>query len=322
MASPSPIADLTYRGYDGPLAPPRDRWWVIAKMGTRLAFKKRWFWYFTLLSAWYSMLMIVIIFFMERVTEVSGNAEQLTRFMQGIYWPDQFLIGFSFGQMLWFAVALLIGAGSIANDNRTNALLVYLSKPCTKVDYLIGKWAGVFFPLCISIGLPLIFFYLYGALSFRGYGFLSEDPWLIVKLLILIPLAAAFYASLAVGISSMFNQGRMAGAAFAGLYFLTSFVTVLVQGLYQMSSGRFREEGLASSVPLLEKLFYASVDGLEIGMAKAVLGTDGSLPFGIANRTPIVPAPSLVGILLVVAAVAAGALAIAWRRIRAVEVVG
>jgi len=291
-------------------------------MGTRLAFKKRWFWYFTLLSAWYSMLMIVIIFFLERVSEVSGNTEQLTRFMEAIDWPDQFLIAFSFGQMLWFATTLLVGAGSIANDNRTNALLVYLSKPCTKLDYLIGKWAGVFIPLCVAIGLPMIVFYLYGLLSFRGYGFLSEDPWLIVKLLILIPIGAAVYASLAVGISSMFNQGRMAGAAFAGLYFLTSFLTVLVQGLYQMSNHRFRGDEVSSSAPLLEKLFYASVDGLEIGIAKAVLGTDGSLPFGVAARAPMVPAPSLVGILLIAAVICVAFLAIAWRRIRAVEVVG
>ena len=46
-------------------------------------------------------------------------------------------------QLFLLFIALLAGAGSIANDNRANALLVYLSKPCRKVDYLFGKWAGL-----------------------------------------------------------------------------------------------------------------------------------------------------------------------------------
>jgi len=41
-------------------------------------------------------------------------------------------------------IALVVGAGAIAADNRSNALMVYLSKPITKGDYLLGKWMGIF----------------------------------------------------------------------------------------------------------------------------------------------------------------------------------
>ena len=30
----NPISDLTYRGYNGPLDPPRRRWWVIGRVST------------------------------------------------------------------------------------------------------------------------------------------------------------------------------------------------------------------------------------------------------------------------------------------------
>ena len=39
--SSSPIADLSYRHYDGPLNAPVARWWSIAKMTIQVAIKKK-----------------------------------------------------------------------------------------------------------------------------------------------------------------------------------------------------------------------------------------------------------------------------------------
>ena len=62
MANASPIADLSYRNYDGPLDSPEFRWWVIAKMGIRRAIKNRWYWVVMLLSGGYYAVMITILF--------------------------------------------------------------------------------------------------------------------------------------------------------------------------------------------------------------------------------------------------------------------
>ncbi len=313
----SPIADLTYRGYDGPLESPRHRWWVISRVSVRQAIKKKGFWIAMVFSGWYYIALIAIIFFLE---QFAGNAPpgpaNPTSFIKGIVWKDQFLHGFSFAQLMLLIVALMLGSGSIANDNRANALLVYLSKPCTKLDYLIGKWVGVFLPLLAVVGIPTIVFYLYGALSYRTYGFLSSDPWLLPKMLVILPFSAAFYASIIVGISSLFNQGRLAGAACAGTYFLSNFMTILMTVALQLPP-----EG--ESAPKIVGTFsYLSMDGLVIGLAKAILGTDGGNPFNAPGRGPHVNAPSLFLMLILIVGISSAALGIAWRRIRAVEVIG
>ncbi|HEY3779791.1 MAG TPA: ABC transporter permease subunit, partial [Fimbriimonadaceae bacterium] len=223
MPSPaSPIADLTYRNYDGPLAPPVYRWWPIAKMSMRMAVKKRAFWVLGVLSGWWFLILSAIFYFAE-VT--SPNAEAEKKFFQTVVWKDQFLDGFARSQIFLLLLALLIGVGAIANDNRANALLVYLSKPTTKLDYLIGKWLGIFIPMMCVVAAPTLLFFAYCALSYRQYGILSDDPWLIVKLLALCPVAAFFHASVSLGISSLFDQGRTAGAIYAGLYFMTFIFT-------------------------------------------------------------------------------------------------
>jgi ABC-2 type transport system permease protein len=321
----SPIADLSYRGYDGPLASPRMRWWVIARVSMRIAMRRKSYWVWMAGAAWYFLMMIIIVFFVEQAAAAAGNAQQSERFLRGLIWKDQFLHGFSFGQLIFLILTLTLGAGAIANDNRSNALLVYLSKPCTKFDYLFGKWMGIFMPLGLAMLAPSLFFYLWGALSYRQYGFFA-DPWLIGKLVALISIAAALHASLILGVSSLFNQGRLAGATYAGIYFMTNFFTQLVVVTWNLATmPRGRGRGLDvdfQASDLLASAYYFSIDGLQIGLAKAILGTNGGPYFGIDNRIRPVPAPSLESCLLIVAAISLAMIFLAWRRVRAVEIIG
>ncbi len=329
--SKSPIADLSYRHYDGPLDSPQLRWWAIAKSTMRIAFKKKSMWVFMALSAWYYLAMIFVLFFIDQVVSqrsTPGQPNPMSTFFAQIVWKDQFMHGLSYGQINYLAIILILGAGSIANDNRANALLVYLSKPMTKLDYLMGKWVGIFLPVLLAMSIPSLIFYFYGAMSYREQGFLSQDPWLIVKLLTIYPLCAAFHASMIVGFSSLFSQGRLAGAAYAGFYFLSNFFTHLMGltfiAMSGSSLGRAQnfKPATGGTADLVQSLSYLSIDGLNIGLTKGILNTKGSVPFGIPAKGIFINAPNPWVILGIMGLLSALSLTIAWSRIRAVEVVG
>ncbi len=323
MANASPIADLSYRGYEGELMPARNRWWVIARMGIRLAFKRKAYWVVTALSGWYYLVMMAILFFFDQAAQSSPRAAPgFEAFLTRIVWKDQLMHGFSFSQLLCFVVAMMLGAGAIANDNRANALLVYLSKPCDKKDYLIGKWVGLFLPILIMMAIPPLVFYLYGAFSYRSYGFLSNDPWMGLRFLLVLPIAAGVHASLILGVSSLFNHGRMAGATYAGIYFLTNFFTQLMSGVWMaMQMAPKNDQPPSALAQNVDSLYYFSIDGALIGVCKAILGTDGSPVFATPSPLKSVPAPGLLPFLAGLVVLSAFALWVAWRRIQAVEVV-
>jgi ABC-2 type transport system permease protein len=235
----SAIADLSYRNYDGPISGPGGRWIIIARTMILKALRLRSLWVFTILSGWYYVVMVVVLFFLQQfggTSEQGGAAFQA--FVDRLVWKDQFVHGFGFSQHLLLVVTLLVGAGTIANDNRANSLLVYLSKPCRKIDYLIGKWLGVFVPILIVITIPTLVFYFYGLLSFRDQGFFSSDRWLLAKVLCLLPLAAAIHASFILAISSMFKQGTVAGAVYAGIYFMGYFFSLLMKVIWFKFDGK------------------------------------------------------------------------------------
>lgn len=311
-----PIADLSYRGYDGPLESPRMRWWVIARQGIKLAIKRKGLWMVMIGSAWYYLVMLVVLFFVQQVLSSNPMGEApVMAFMKRLVWKDQFLHGFSYAQLPLLAVTIMLGSGAIANDNRSKALMVYLSKPADKTDYLLGKWIGIALPIWLTLLVPTVVFYGYGALSFRQYGFIVDDPWLFPKLMAILPLAAFMHASLMIGVSSLFDQGRVAGATYAGIYFLTNFFTVLMGAAWNGSRG----EGPA----IVKTLYYGSLDGLLIGSFKALMGTSGTPPFGIeARRVIAIDPPPTFLVLGIVVLLSAASLALAWRKIRAVEVIG
>ena len=319
----SPIADLSYRNYDGPLNPPSHRWWAITKMCIRLSTKKRGFWIAACISAYWYLILGAIFFFLDVFGQSApGSTGGKNPLFASIVWKDQFINAFSMSQLLLFIIALQLGAGAIANDNRAKALLVYLSKPCTKGDYLIGKWFGVFIPITIVCAIPTFAFYGYCLMSYRNYGFLSDDPWLIFKLMGMVLLPGFFHASVSLGISSMFDQGRLAGASYAGLYFISLFFTKIMQIMHNVNSVR----GGGRGTGLVDMLYYFAVDGIQIGLAKVLLGSPGSglIPAnGPGNRQmppiPIPNAPLMWGLFFGISFVF---MWIAWTRIRAVEVVG
>lgn len=314
----SPIADLSYRNYDGVLESPRMRWWVIARTMIQMAVRRKAVTVFAAFSAWYYLAMIFVVLIMQQMAVSMGNDQITKSFVNRIVWKDQFVHGYSFGQLFLLAIALNIGAGTIANDNRANALLVYLSKPVDKLDYVIGKWVGVFVPLFLVSSVPAIVFYMYGALNFRQYGFVIDDPWLLPKVILALGVASFFQSSIIVGISSLFNQGRMAGATYAGGWFFSNFFTQLMLLIWLNVS---TVDGGGGIKMLVRNLYYCSFDGLNIGAFKYILGTDGTPYFGLPSARPLVPRPDWWLVALGVLGLSFLSLFVAWRRVRAVEVV-
>jgi len=306
----SPIADLSYRNYDGPMSPPHTRWWPIAKMSMRLAIKSKGFWIWATLSSYAYLIYMVIFYFTDSTGTASGRSNPYFTMLK---WHDTFVASFTLSQLLLLIVALLIGAGSIANDNRSNALLVYLSRPVSKLDYIFGKWLGIAIPIAAIVFVPMLTYYGYCAMSYAKYGFFSQDHWIIVKIFLIPICAGIVHASLSIGISSMFNQGRIAGATYAAVYFIGYFFTVLVGQLYIGVTGIGPNQ-------FLKNLFYCSPDGLQVGLAKVIAGTNGSEAFTGFTRH-IVPRPDPWFIILLLIVVILFGFGVAWNRIRPVEIV-
>src|SRR5215475_11991411 len=127
-----PIYDQSYRPYRGTLSPHTWRWTTIAKAGLAHYLSRKAFLVFLFVGFIPAIARGAIIWFAHQTTA----AATLTT-IDGS-WFRNFLE--TQGQFMML-VCIWPGAVLIARDLRTNAIQLYLSKPLTRLDYVLGKFA-------------------------------------------------------------------------------------------------------------------------------------------------------------------------------------
>lgn len=204
-----PIYDQGYRRYEarGPLR--RVRFWPITREALRLLLSRKAF-LALLLSAWVQLLFRVIQIWIVTQYPQAGRLLPID--------------GRLFGEFLSIQVAFVLfvmvfgGAGLIASDLRTGAILVYLSRPLTRRDYVAGK-LGVLVCLGLFVTLgPALLLYVVG-LALAPEQYLKLELWwigpaiLAHSLVLVLPLGLLALAS-----SSLTRRPIVAGLGFFGLY--------------------------------------------------------------------------------------------------------
>ena len=279
-----PIYEQAYRKYEAraPLRPVR--FWPITREALRLILAKR---------AFIGLLIAACIPFVVRVVQIYV----VTRFPEAnrVLPVDGRLFGEFLNQQIVFTVFLSIfgGAGLIANDLRTGAILVYLSRPLTRRDYVLGK-LGVLLALNLAVTLvPGLLLYLIGLALAPDLFLKWELAWIGPAVVFQAFLIALSVSLLALAVSALSRSARVAGLGFVGLFIGLEIVRGVLVNIAD------RPEAHVLSL-------------------QNDLRVVGNLIFGITDRGVSVP-PAYPPVALVL--VALGCLAVLRARVRAVEIV-
>lgn len=312
----SPIADLSYRGYDGPLRAHPARWWIVALAGIRAVIKNQWFWAMAA-GAVLPYLFNGLVFYATTVFAPpgAGGLPGMQADANGQRFAMVFFQAFSGFERLWlFGIALMVGAGSIASDNRANALQVYLSKPITKADYLLGKWMSIFLTVSFVALIPAILLYAFLGAASVSQGFFTKEPMLFPHIVLACLLPGAIHASLLVGFSAWCNSSRIAGALYAAFTFASG---ILAGILWLVLYNHDPSKGIL--------LQHCSVDGAISGLAQRIFGITLHVGAMFRRRAMLgdlnIPPPNALALGGIAVGVCVLAIAAARWRIRAVEVV-
>jgi ABC-2 type transport system permease protein len=278
-----PIYEQSYRRYQAREPLKGIRFWPIAREALSRLLAKR---------AFLILLLVSWVPFLFRV----GQVLAVTQFPQlKLMLPvDARLFGEFLNQQVGFTLLLSVfgGAGLIANDLRTGAILVYLSRPLTRRDYVLGK-------LTVLLALNLSATLVPGLLLYVAALGLAPAQFATLELIWVAPaiLAQSLLVSLGAGLLALAVSAASRSARVAGLTFVLLWVGLGVVGPIL---GDVLNAPLAALVSLQEDMRLV-----------------GSALFGLEVRD----AAHWSLAALALAAVAAGCLLILRARVRAVEVV-
>jgi ABC-2 type transport system permease protein len=216
-----PIHDQSYRRYGGRRENARSAWTVIALAGVTALLGKRIF-LGLLLFAWIPFIVRAVQIYLSanfpQASVLAMKAESFRQFFdqQGIF---------------VFFVTVYVGAGLIANDRRANALQIYLSKPLTRAEYVLGKMAILAVFLLLVTWVPGILLLVLQVLFAGGFTFVRENAYLFpaITLYATLQVLVASFAMLA--LSSMSNSSRYVGILYAGAVLFTDAMFAAMRGI-------------------------------------------------------------------------------------------
>ncbi len=215
-----PIHDQSYRRYAGHREEPGTAWLVIARTGIKAALSKRLF-LWVMLGAWGQFFVRSVVFYL------SANFPSMDILAPSVETFRQF---FEIQWIFVFFVTVYVGSGLVANDRRSNALQIYLSKPLTRVEYVAGKLGVlVFFLLGVTL-LPALALLLVQVMFSASLEFVLENLFLLpaITLYALVQVLLAAFSILA--LSSLSNSARYAGILYAGVVLFSNAVFRVLQG--------------------------------------------------------------------------------------------
>lgn len=278
-----PIHDPGYRHWSGMWPSHPYRWRVITKKGIGLLLKKKGFLALVILSAIPFLVRAVLLYLSSAIGRSIPMLQVNARFF------EEFLTQQSF---FTFIIAIYAGAGLISNDLRANALPLYLSKPITRNDYVMGKLGVLVFFLALPTFVPGISLYLLAILFQANLAYLLTNWWIVASITGYSLIIIFTYGFMILGFSSLSKSRRVAGTTFAAVVFFS-------QILYMIVSTILRNSGVA---------------WVSLGNNLAQVGDV------LFRMEPGYKSPAWVS-LAILAALIVGAGWIVYSRVRAVEVV-
>jgi ABC-2 type transport system permease protein len=212
-----PIHDQGYRRYGGLKARGGTGWAVIARAGIRNMIGKRAFLGLLLIS-WFPFFVRAVQFYaaanLTNIPQASMLAPSADTFRQFLEQQQTFV----------FFVTVYVGAGLIANDRRANALQIYLSKPLTRAEYILGKLTILMAFLALVTWLPAIVL-LIVQIAFAGnFTFFANNVFLFPAITVFAFIEIALAAATMLALSSLSNSSRYVAILYAAVIFFTQAV--------------------------------------------------------------------------------------------------
>lgn len=259
-----PILDLGYRAWTGQRTRRMLRWTVVASTGISLVWRGTWLKRLLVLATFPAVIAALGFFTYEQsmqndeapqlaasfITYQTGNpelAERLMRNPQAVrhdVWAQFLMWFFRYPQAVLMVVVLgIVAPRLISYDLRSRGYLLYLSRPLSPAEYLLGKTAVLWFLLAMITTVPALIVYLSGVLLSPGI-IVFEQTWdLPIRVILATCVLAIPTSAVAVCYSSLTPESRFAGFAWFTTWIL-GWVTyaIMTSSVLMASAGELSEQ--------------------------------------------------------------------------------
>jgi ABC-2 type transport system permease protein len=222
----------SYRSYAGALTPAWSRFSIITRYAFKSLFRSRLLTAYFVCCFFYPLGCAVAIYLNHNLSLLG-----LLNIRQALAIDAGFFLSF-LGVQSGFAFILtaIVGPGLVSPDLANNALPLYLSRPFSRTEYVIGKMAILLWLLSLITWIPgLILFFIEASLS--GAAWAWANIGLAWGIFIGSAIEILVFSLLSLAISAWIKRKLAAGAALLGVFFFGSGLAQVINAVLETKNG-------------------------------------------------------------------------------------
>jgi ABC-2 type transport system permease protein len=153
------VYEQTYKRYAGTLTPEWSRFLIIPRHAYRAVFNSKLFTAFYVVCFLPLLVETILIYLHHNVTALALMQVNVRELIPIDAFFFQTFINIQGG--FAFFVALLVGPPLVSRDLRNNALPLYLCRPFSRTEYVLGKMSVILILLSVVTWVPQLLLFLF-----------------------------------------------------------------------------------------------------------------------------------------------------------------
>ncbi|MDQ1613356.1 MAG: type transport system permease protein [Pyrinomonadaceae bacterium] len=223
-----------YKPYTGSLTPEWSRFLILPRHAFRDVFRSKFFIAFFALCFLYPLVAAILIYLHHNVNAIALMKLDLRELVPI---NASFFHAFVTSQCsLGFFLTVLIGPPLISRDLANNALPLYLSRPFTRKEYVVGKMSVILILVSLITWIPGLLLFLLQA-YLEGAGWLGQNLRLAGAIFLASLVWIVVLAVMSLAVSAWLKWRVVASGALLAIFFIPSAFGEIVNALFRTRLG-------------------------------------------------------------------------------------
>jgi ABC-2 type transport system permease protein len=302
------VFENSYRQYEGGLTPEWARFLVLPRYALRDVFGSKFFTAAFCLCFIYPLVAAILIYLHHNTNVIALMQLDVRELLPVDASFFQYFVEFQ--GWLAFILTVLVGPALVSRDLANNALPLYLCRPFSRAEYVLGKMTVLVVLLSLMTWVPgLLLFLLQAYLG--GAGWVASNWWMAGSIFVGSMTWIVLLSLLALAISAWVRWRIVAGGALLGLFFITGALGNIIYGLFLTRMGH-----LISPSDLMRNIWRGLFGNFTREMGRFQMEDAWGRTVDVVLREP-----PLWACWLVVALICLACLWLLSRKVRAYEVI-
>ena len=228
------VYEQTYKPFTGKLTPEWSRFLIIPRHAYRAVFNSKLFTAFFVICFIPLLVEAILIYLHHNVSAIAIMQIDVRALVpiDGSFFETFVSIQGGFA----FFVALLVGPPLVSRDLRNNALPLYLCRPFSRTEYVLGKMSVILILLSAITWVPQLLLFLFQS-YLEGFAWFRANLWIASAIIIAGLVWILLLALLSQTISALVKWRVVASAALLGLFFIPSVFGEFINVVFQTRWG-------------------------------------------------------------------------------------